>query len=148
MISFDTMYIPKFGALEMKTNEANDSVESSSSGDESIRFRELAVKEGIYEILHDSTIFTDCSSKDSFLCHHPVNLTFLHETDLVLGVKLGEGGFSNVKVCNPSSSNHFRGSSVVCERKKEYAIKYLKRNESKDSNRHIYGTIDLVKESL
>lgn len=149
-ISIDNDHLKESSSLDVKENEQNCDVEGSAVGNELLQqvdqIAELAFMEGIHEILEDSAIFTTCMSSDNALRHHPADLPFLNESDLVLGIKLGEGGFSNVKAC--SSFCNKDKNLALSDKKKEYAIKYLKCGRNFKIADIVDNSIDLVKESL
>jgi hypothetical protein len=61
---------------------------------------------------------------------------YLKAEDIVIGVKLGEGGFSNVNACK-----------IKDQPDKDYAVKYLKRRAMVDLHQFKHGAADLAVEA-
>jgi serine/threonine protein kinase len=66
------------------------------------------------------------------------DFTYLNADDLVIGKKLGEGGFSNVNQCVIASGD---------EAGQEFAVKYLKRKAMVDLHTFKHGAADLAIEA-
>lgn len=64
---------------------------------------------------------------------------YLDADDIVIGEKLGQGGFSNVNHCVVTTGE---------EAGKEFAIKYLKRKAMVDLHQFKHGAADLAVEAL
>jgi hypothetical protein len=67
------------------------------------------------------------------------NFTYLNAEDIVIGEKLGEGGFSNVNLCVVNKGE---------ESGQEFAVKYLKRKAMVDLHQFKHGAADLAVEAL
>ena len=67
------------------------------------------------------------------------DFTTLDSEDIVIGEKLGEGGFSNVNQCVVTTGN---------EAGQEFAVKYLKRKAMVDLHQFKHGAADLAIEAL
>ena len=88
-----------------------------------------AACDAMMELTKDSAIFAE--GKPEF-----VNL---NSDDIVIGDKLGEGGFSNVNACVVTSGE---------EAGQEFAVKYLKRKAMVDLHQFKHGAADLAIEAL
>lgn len=70
--------------------------------------------------------------------NNPENFTFLNEDDVVIGEKLGEGGFCLVNRCVVKAGE---------EAGQEFAVKYLKKRAMLDLHHFKHGAADLVLEA-
>ena len=90
-----------------------------------------AACDAMTELKTNSNIFPqDVNSKPNF--------TYLNAEDIVIGEKLGEGGFSNVNRCV---------INVGEDAGHEFAIKYLKRRAMVDLHQFKHGASDLAVEA-
>jgi hypothetical protein len=67
------------------------------------------------------------------------NFPYLDSSDIVIGEKLGEGGFSSVNHCMVRTGE---------EAGKEFAVKYLKRKAMVDLHQFKHGAADIAVEAL
>lgn len=74
-----------------------------------------------------------------FFSQEKPDFPFVNADDVVIGDKLGEGGFSNVNNCIVTSGD---------EAGQEFAIKYLKRKAMVDLHQFKHGAADIAVEAL
>lgn len=86
------------------------------------------------ELKKDSHIFLSQQAVDG-----KPNFPYINADDIVIGKKLGEGGFSNVNVCT------MKNDPIVG---KKYAVKYLKKKAMVDLHQFKHGAADLAVEAL
>jgi len=67
------------------------------------------------------------------------NFPYLNAEDIVIGEKLGEGGFSNVNLCTVTKGE---------EAGQQFAVKYLKKRAMVDLHQFKHGAADLAIEAL
>lgn len=67
------------------------------------------------------------------------NFPYLDAEDILIGEKLGEGGFSNVNLCSVTKGDE----AGQC-----FAVKYLKRKAMVDLHQFKHGAADLATEAL
>ena len=67
------------------------------------------------------------------------NFPYLNAEDIVIGEKLGEGGFSNVNLCTVTKGD---------EAGQQFAVKYLKRRAMVELHQFKHGAADLAVEAL
>lgn len=67
------------------------------------------------------------------------NFPYLDANDILIGEKLGEGGFSNVNVCTITKGK---------DAGKQFAVKYLKKRAMVDLHQFKHGAADLSVEAL
>jgi hypothetical protein len=90
-----------------------------------------AACDAMSELKKDSHIFPQQEEIPPF--------TYLNAEDIVIGEKLGEGGFSNVNSCVINKGE---------EAGQEFAVKYLKRKAMVDLHQFKHGAADLAVEAL
>jgi hypothetical protein len=95
-----------------------------------------AACDAINELKEGSLIFPQ-NEKDEE-CIKP-NFTYLNADDIVIGKKLGEGGFSNVNLCTIKTG---------VDAGKQFAVKYLKKKAMVDLHQFKHGAADLAVEAL
>ena len=67
------------------------------------------------------------------------NFPYLNADDILIGEKLGEGGFSNVNLCTVLNGK---------DAGQQFAIKYLKKRAMVDLHQFKHGSADLAIEAL
>lgn len=92
-----------------------------------------AACDAMHELRLDSHIF-----QQAFVEGKP-NFPYIRAEDIVIGEKLGEGGFSNVNLCVVT---------VGEEAGQQFAVKYLKRRAMVDLHQFKHGAADLAVEAL
>ena len=107
-----------------------------------------AACDAITELKENSRIFpqdactgtnnTSAEDGDSGSDRKP-NFPYLNAEDIVIGEKLGEGGFSNVNLCVVTKGD---------EAGQQFAVKYLKRKAMVDLHQFKHGAADLAIEAL
>jgi len=95
------------------------------------------------ELTRNSRLFAAQACSDSE--HDPddserkPDFPYLDAEDIVIGEKLGEGGFSNVNLCTVTKGE---------EAGKQFAVKYLKRRAMVELHQFKHGAADLAVEAL
>lgn len=99
-----------------------------------------AACDAITELKENSRIFPQdaCSTGAEEGSIKP-NFPYLNAEDIVIGEKLGEGGFSNVNLCVVTKGE---------EAGQQFAVKYLKRKAMVDLHQFKHGAADLAIEAL
>lgn len=90
--------------------------------------------EAMSELKENSKLFPVSDSPDD-----KPNFPYLDAEDIVIGKKLGEGGFSYVNLCTVTKGD---------EAGQEFAVKYLKRKAMVDLHQFKHGAADLAVEAL
>jgi hypothetical protein len=91
-----------------------------------------AACEAMTELRRDSRIFKPMEEGS------PPDFYYLQAEDIVIGKKLGEGGFSNVNLCTVTAGD---------EAGQEFAVKYLKKKAMVDLHQFKHGASDLATEA-
>ena len=94
-----------------------------------------AACDAMNELKKDSHIFPQNDNEE---CNKP-NFIYLNADDIVIGKKLGEGGFSNVNLCTVKTG---------VDAGKQFAVKYLKKKAMVDLHQFKHGAADLAVEAL
>jgi len=105
----------------------------------SARIAAHAACESIRELKENSRIFVSSPEDGESECGKSNNFLYLNADDIVIGKKLGEGGFSNVNLCT---------LKIGDEAGQEFAVKYLKRRAMVDLHQFKHGASDLAIEAL
>jgi hypothetical protein len=93
------------------------------------RIASLAACEAMRQLTENSNVFPEGKP----------NFEYLDSDDILIGEKLGEGGFSNVNQCIVTSGP---------EAGEEFAVKYLKRKAMVDLHQFKHGAADIAIEAL
>lgn len=98
-----------------------------------------AACDAIHELKENSQIFPSSPEDEENQCSGAGKPTYLNAEDIVIGKKLGEGGFSNVNLCTVKIGD---------EAGQQFAVKYLKRRAMVDLHQFKHGASDLAIEAL
>lgn len=99
--------------------------------------------DAMHELRKNSRVFAhqpqDGEAADEEDAEGKPNFPYLNAEDIVIGEKLGEGGFSNVNLCTITKGE---------EAGQQFAVKYLKKRAMVDLHQFKHGAADLAIEAL
>jgi hypothetical protein len=97
-----------------------------------------AACEAMQELIDNSRVFVPPEGVEPDQEGKP-DFPYLNADDIVIGEKLGEGGFSNVNACVVTTGD---------EAGQEFAVKYLKRKAMVELHQFKHGAADIAIEAL
>ena len=95
--------------------------------------------DAMHELRKNSRLFAQVESPDDEDSEGKPNFPYLDAEDIVIGKKMGEGGFSNVNLCTIVNGK---------EAGQQFAVKYLKKRAMVDLHQFKHGSADLAIEAL